>query len=134
MRHREWRLPSVLASVPGMRRGLRGLLDDSALSNDEIEDLLLAASEAANNAVEHALQPTKPFFDVCTEVDDGQVTIVVHDYGGWRQQTFPSDRGRGLAMMRALADTTVITSSHGTTVTIRSRRAGPGAMADPGGA
>ncbi len=121
----EWRFPSVLSSVIGMRRELRGFLADASLSDDEIEDLLLAASEAANNAVEHAQEPTEPFFDVCTEVNDGDVTIVIQDHGGWRQPTSPSDRGRGLAMMRALADTTVTARSNGTVVTIRSRCAGP---------
>jgi anti-sigma regulatory factor (Ser/Thr protein kinase) len=120
----KWRFPSVLSSVPQMRRGLRGFLYDSALSYDEAEDLLLAASEAANNAVEHAQQPTEPFFDVSTEVDDGRVTIVIQDHGGWQLPTSTSDRGRGLAMMRALADTTVTTRLSGTTVTIRSRCTG----------
>ena len=103
---------------------MRGFLADTSLSDDEIEDLLLAASEAANNAVEHAQEPTEPFFDVCTEVNDGEVTIVIQDHGGWRQPTSPSDRGRGLAMMRALADTTVTARLNGTVVTIRSRCAG----------
>ena len=120
----EWRFPSVLSSVIGMRQELRGLLADTSLSDDEIEDLLLAASEAANNAVEHAQEPTEPFFDVCTEVNDAEVTIVIRDHGGWRQPTSPSDRGRGLAMMRALADTTVTARLNGTVVTIRSRCAG----------
>jgi anti-sigma regulatory factor (Ser/Thr protein kinase) len=128
----EWRLPSVLSSVRGMRRELRGFLDATALSADAIEDLVLAASEAANNAIEHAQQPTKPFFDVCAVVDDGVVTIVIRDHGGWRQPTSPSIRGRGLAMMEALGDTTVTAGSHGTTVTIRSCHAGPGALAENG--
>ena len=111
-----------------MRRGLRRFLQKkTALSNDAAEDLLLAASEAANNAVEHAQRPTEQFFDVSGDVDDGQVTVVVHDYGGWQPQTSPSDRGRGLAMMDALADTTVTTDQDGTTVTMRSRCSGPAA-------
>jgi anti-sigma regulatory factor (Ser/Thr protein kinase) len=125
-----WRFPSVLVSVSEMRLGLRGFLHHTALSYDETEDLLLAASEAANNAVEHAQRPTEPFFDVSGDVDDGQVTIVIKDYGGWQQPTLPSDRGRGLAMMRILADTSVTTRSHGTTVTMRSRCTGPGAVAE----
>ena len=119
VRRCEWRLPSVLSSVPRMRRELHGLLDDTALPADGIEDLVLAASEAANNAVEHAQQPTEPFFDVCAQVEDGAVTIVIRAHGGWRQPAFPSVRGRGLAMMKALADTTVTGDTHETTVTIR---------------
>jgi|SRR4051812_7949245 len=128
----DWHLSSVLSSVPLMRRDLRSFLGDTALSEDEIEDLILAACEAANNAVEHAQNPREPFFDVSTEFDDGAVTIVIQDHGQWRQPTSPSDRGRGLAMMRALADTTVTTRSHGTTVTIRNHRVGFGALAEEG--
>ena len=117
----EWRFPSVLGSVAGMRRELHGFLDDTALSADAIGDLVLAASEAANNAVEHAQQPTEPFFDVCSVVEDGAVTIVIEDHGGWLQPTFPSTRGRGLAMMKSLANTTVTAFSYGTMVTIRNR-------------
>jgi anti-sigma regulatory factor (Ser/Thr protein kinase) len=124
-----WRFPSVLISVSRMRRGLRDFLDVTALSDDDIQDLLLAASEAANNAVEHAQQPTEPFFIVSTEFDDGAVTIVIQDHGRWLEPKSPSCRGRGLAMMRALADTTVTASSHGTLVTIRRACAGLSAPA-----
>lgn len=121
-RRANWRFPSVLIAVRMMRQRLRGFLrNKTALSHDETEDLLLAASEAANNAVEHAQQPTEPFFEVFSEVDDEQVTVVVQDHGGWQQPTSPSYRGRGLAMMRALVNTTVTRRPNGTTVTLRSR-------------
>jgi anti-sigma regulatory factor (Ser/Thr protein kinase) len=121
-RRDKWRFPSVLVAVRMMRQRLRDFLrTKTALSYDETEDLLLAASEAANNAVEHAQQPTEPFFEVSGEVDDEQVTVVVQDHGGWQQPTSTSYRGRGLAMMRALVKTTVTTRPNGTTVTMRSR-------------
>ncbi|WP_448623605.1 ATP-binding protein [Geodermatophilus sp. URMC 64] len=126
------RFPSVLGAVPAMRRGLRGFLGNAALPADVIEDLVLAASEAANNAVEHAQRPTEPFFDVCAVVDDAAATIVIRDHGRWRQPRSPSARGRGLALMTALADTTVTAGSRGTTVTIRSRHAGHGTLAEDG--
>jgi anti-sigma regulatory factor (Ser/Thr protein kinase) len=116
-----WRFPSVLIAVSGMRRGLRAFLDATVLCDEEIQDLLLAASEAANNAVEHAQHPTEPFFDVSTEFDGGGVTIVIQDHGRWLKPASPSYRGRGLALMQALADTSVTARSQGTTVTIRSR-------------
>jgi anti-sigma regulatory factor (Ser/Thr protein kinase) len=121
----EWRLRSVASSVSRMRRGLRDLLDQAGLSYDEIEDLVLAASEAAANAVDHA-RSREPFFDVCTEVTNRAVTIVIQDHGLWRPPTPDSDRGRGLRMMHALADTTVAARANGTTVTIRHRRSGHG--------
>ena len=64
-----------------MRRGLRVFLDDTGLGPDELYDLMLAACEAATNAIEHAQQPTEPYFDVLFEVDAGRVTIVVRDHG-----------------------------------------------------
>jgi anti-sigma regulatory factor (Ser/Thr protein kinase) len=118
--HSEWRLDSDLRSVAAMRWWLRAFLGQTwGLSIGGIEDLVLAACEAANNAVEHAQQPTKPFFDVSTEIDVGAVTIVIRDHGAWRPPISPGDRGRGLSLMHALADTTVTASPSGTTVTIR---------------
>jgi anti-sigma regulatory factor (Ser/Thr protein kinase) len=129
----EWRLRSVESAVPWMRRRLRALLDDPGLSDDEREDLVLAACEAATNAVEHAQQPTEPFFDVCAEITDGLVTIVVRDHGRWREPTSSQYRGRGLAMMRVLADTTVTSRPLGTTVTLRSHRGGTDAFGEEQG-
>lgn len=119
VRH-EWRLPSTDVSVRSLRHGLRVFLDDTGLAPDDLSDLLLAACEAATNAIEHAQQPSEPFFDVLFEVEDGQVTIVVRDHGTWRDGPTGPFRGRGLQMMSALADTTVTSLPHGTTVTMRS--------------
>ena len=80
--------------------------------------------------MEHAQQPTEPHFDVMIEMDDGVVTIIVRDHGQWQQPTSEPYRGRGLAMMGVLADTTVTTSAHGTTVTMRNRRAGTEDLAE----
>jgi hypothetical protein len=74
----------------------------------------------------------EPFFDVFIEIADGLVTIVVRDHGQWQQPTSDPYRGRGLAMMRVLADTTVRTRPHGTTVTMRNYRAETGALAEEG--
>nr|WP_275586442.1 ATP-binding protein [Geodermatophilus normandii] len=117
---------SLPDSVRGMRRDLHDVLDTTALSGDAVDDLVLAASEAANNAVEHAQRPKEPFFDVCVEVDCHAVTVTIRDHGTWRQPRVPTVRGRGLAMMDALAETTVTASVRGTTVTIRCRPTDPG--------
>ena len=117
-----WRLSAAPVSVPTMRRGLRAVLEDTGLSQDELYDLLVAACEAAANAIDHAQEPTEPFVDVLFEMGDGQVTIVVRDHGRWRNGPTAPHRGRGLAMMSALAETTVEAHPHGTTVTLRSRR------------
>ena len=120
----QWRFHTDLRSVVSMRWELRVLLGGTGLPFDELEDLLLAVSEAANNAVEHPQLTTEPFFDISTKIDDGSVTIVVQDHGQWRQPKSSSDRGRGLAMMCALADATVTGDARGTTVTLRKHRTG----------
>jgi anti-sigma regulatory factor (Ser/Thr protein kinase) len=118
-RSRQWRLRSLERSVPSIRQGFRDFLDDTGLPADEIQDLILAACEAVTNAVEHAQHPTEPFVDVSAVIDAGVVTIVVHDHGGWRQPQLSPFRGRGLAMMHVLADTTVNPRRGGSTVTMR---------------
>jgi anti-sigma regulatory factor (Ser/Thr protein kinase) len=115
----EWHLPSLESSIPALRCELGPLLSTSRLSEDECYDLLLAICEAASNAVEHAQDPPEPFFDVVAEIGRATVVVTVRDHGQWLPPTVSAFRGRGLQMMRLLADTTVTTSADGTTVTIR---------------
>ena len=129
----QWHLRSVESAIPWMRRGLRAFLVETGLPNDDVEDLVLAACEAATNAVEHAQHPTEPFFDAFIEIAEGVVTIVIRDHGEWRQPTPDPYRGRGLAMMRVLADTTVTSRPNGTTVTMRNRPVETGTLAEEEG-
>ena len=115
-----WRLPATERSVTFLRRALDAFLREADLSDDERYDLLLVACEAASNAIEHAWNPTEPFVEVMAEIGDHRVTIVVCDSGQWRDAPAGPHRGRGLAMMWILADTTVVAGRHGTTVTMRS--------------
>jgi anti-sigma regulatory factor (Ser/Thr protein kinase) len=119
----QWRWSLLPASVRGMRMELRSLLDLTGLPGEELEDLTLAASEAANNAVEHARLPDVPYFDVLGEVGAHRARIVIQDHGRWRAPTAGSLRGRGLQMIGVLADATLTVGSRGTTVVLRNRRA-----------
>lgn len=105
-----------------LRRGLRAFLQGTWLSGEQVYDLLLAACEAASNAIEHAQHPREPFFAVRGELDDDRVSIVVRDFGQWREAVGNSHRGRGLGMMQVLAEASFVVGSEGTTVTLRSRR------------
>ena len=118
---RQWRWPSLLPAVRVMRLELRPLLDLTGLPDDELEDLILAAGEAATNAIEHARVPTLPFFDVLTEVGEHRARIVVQDHGRWRTPTAGGHRGRGLRMIGLLADATLTVGARGTTVVLRNR-------------
>jgi signal transduction histidine kinase/DNA-binding response OmpR family regulator len=113
-----WRVPATAASIPSLRRGLRGFLDAAGVDADQAYDLLLAVCEAATNAVEHAQDPTEPFVDVSAAVDAAGIRISVRDYGQWRERVPSMDRGRGSTLMSAVGDVTAIPSPEGTTVLI----------------
>ncbi|SDY46161.1 Signal transduction histidine kinase [Modestobacter sp. DSM 44400] len=118
-----WRFASTAQTIPALRRALRRALAEAGLDEDQAYDLLLAACEAATNAIEHAQDPTEPFFDVTAEALGGVVTITVRDYGQWRERVPSMDRGRGSTLMSAFADITARPGPEGTTVTIRAPRA-----------
>ena len=71
--------------------------------------------------IEHAQDPTEPFFDVTAWVGDGHVRIAVRDYGQWRERVPSMDRGRGSTLMSAVGEITATPSPEGTTVLISSR-------------
>ena len=83
-------------------------------------DVLLAVNEALANAVEHAYPGSSGIVDLLAQHDPvgDALSITVQDYGSWRPPTpTGSMRGRGLLLMRALADDAVVeTSSDGTLV------------------
>jgi serine/threonine-protein kinase RsbW len=94
-----------------VRRRLRAWLDDLGWPEDERDDLILAASEAVSNVVDHAYPPG----EIGTaEIDARHVAgphetqraiISVRDNGRWRNP--PSElenRRRGLPIMRAMTD------------------------------
>jgi anti-sigma regulatory factor (Ser/Thr protein kinase) len=118
---RTWRFPAAPLSVREMRRELRPFLTASRLPDGDLDDLVLAACEAAANGIEHARDPTQPFFDVLAEIDGRRVRIVVRDYGRWDTERHDAgDRGRGLLMMTMLAAVSLASGPRGTSVTLHS--------------
>ena len=86
---------------------LRDWAATAGLSGELLEDVQLVVGEAAANAIEHGYRAGEPGpVDVWLAVDDtGTLHGRVRDYGTWRPQPAdPGDRGRGLGLMRALAD------------------------------
>ncbi len=113
-----WRLPSDAASIPALRRALRMHLASAGVGEDQGYDLLLAACEAATNAIEHAQDPTEPYVDIEAAVAAGRVRISVRDYGQWRERVPSMDRGRGSTLMTAVGEITATPSPEGTRVVI----------------
>jgi anti-sigma regulatory factor (Ser/Thr protein kinase) len=117
----QWRWPSMSSSVEAMRLELRPFLDASGLPADALDDLALAASEAAADAVEHTRLAAQRYFDVLTEVGEHWAGVVVQDHGHWRAPNGGGDRGRGLYLRGVLADATLSVGARGTTVVLRNR-------------
>ncbi len=113
-------LPAVLESAGRMRREVRAVLAAAGLDEDTAFALLLAASEAVNNAVEHAVDPTRPEVRVRVRVaaEPWRASIEVRDHGRWRERRPSMDRGRGAALMSAGGDVDVVPTPEGTVVTI----------------
>lgn len=113
--------PALPGEVATMRRALAAWLEGVELSPQERRDVVLAVSEAAANAAEHAYA-----FDgtglvrVEARVSDGDLQVTIRDEGAWRAPRSDTDRGRGRAMMEALmSDVTIDTGMDGTAVRMR---------------
>ncbi|MFC8616737.1 ATP-binding protein [Micromonospora purpureochromogenes] len=116
-----WTYPSAATSASAMRRDVRSSLEALHVHPDVVQDLLVAASEAFNNAVEHAQQPSRPEVWVRLQVGAGTAQLTVRDFGTWRDRRSAMDRGRGATLMNAFGDVRLMSTASGTTVTIERR-------------
>jgi anti-sigma regulatory factor (Ser/Thr protein kinase)/CheY-like chemotaxis protein len=115
--------PNRLADV---RRRLSAWLIAHGASRAEANDIVLAAHEAAMNAIEHAYGPGDAEISVSAVVREDGVEISVHDSGRWRESR-SEHRGRGRSIMSALMDdVSVDTGPTGSTVHLRRRLDEPG--------
>ncbi len=97
------------------------------LREQQLSDMVLAVNEALANAVEFAYLDTAGAGTVAlaaTYTDDTDtLAVTITDGGRWAARSAtprPGHRGRGLILMRALADDTQIdTSASGTQVLLR---------------
>ena len=108
--------PALLA---GFRTRLRGWLERRGYDTTAREDIVLAVSEAFNNAVEHAyFGNSSGSVDVELE-NAGDLRITVQDHGAWRPEQKSDERGRGVLLMRNLMrNVSVETGPGGTRVVL----------------
>lgn len=104
-------IPADLASIAVVRAALLATLRERGWDPDSAQGVVLATSEAVANAVEHGSQAGE-LVEVVHQVGVAEATVRVLDSGGrlaWDRnlpEDAPStnaDRGRGLAIIRALA-------------------------------
>jgi serine/threonine-protein kinase RsbW len=119
-------LPREAPSIPVVRRVVGDALRGLGVAEDCVADILVAASEACTNAVQHARAGAD--YRVAGRVDDGTCLLQIED-GGHGPRPVPrepgvlSESGRGIKIMRALVDDLDIdrTPDRGTIVHLRKR-------------
>ncbi|HEY0698068.1 MAG TPA: SpoIIE family protein phosphatase, partial [Micromonospora sp.] len=117
--HFAMRLPADPTKLTLLRRRLEDFLGAHGVGEADLFDLTVAVSEAAANAIEHPVEPTEPVVTVEVSVRDHLVEARVRDTGRWRESTGAGFRGRGLALIGALAELAVSRTGAGTQVTLR---------------
>jgi serine/threonine-protein kinase RsbW len=118
-------LPADLSTLSAVRRSLGGWLSRRGVDDLTRRDVILAASEAMANAAEHggggrASELVHVQARVGRRPDGAdEVVLTVSDRGRWRVTTPSTERGRGLGIIRALADDLNVQHDGGTTVELR---------------
>lgn len=112
-----------------LRRALERWLDEQGAERDETAELIMAANEAWQNALEHGTGFARTTVDIELERQGDEVVISVRDAGRRDRSPSDPDRGRGIELMRALADEVQLElAPHGSTVRLRRRLRVPAAQ------
>ena len=107
-------------AVALVRHSLGRWLEQRGVAADRVHDLMLAASEACANAVEHPVGARDAAFEFQANHSADEVTIVVRDFGRWRAEEVNEARGRGLRLIKLLmTDVDVVRSGRGTEIVMR---------------
>ena len=104
------RFPARASQLAVVRRLLTAWLEAAGTAPDDIALVVLAVSEAASNAIEHAYGPAEGWFELDASLAPdrgGQpgplLTVTVRDGGRWRSKP-PGAGGRGIGLMARLMD------------------------------
>jgi serine phosphatase RsbU (regulator of sigma subunit)/anti-sigma regulatory factor (Ser/Thr protein kinase) len=129
--------PRVELSIPGNAEGLQAFrstarrwLAGASADAVEVDEVTMAVNEAVQNAIEHGHRRRSTPVDVVLERTGDALEVSVTDQGRWHDGS-STDRGRGLALMRALMDDVVVDASgdSGTTLILRRTLRAPAAAA-----
>ncbi len=113
-------------SLSPTRRALHDWLLAAGADEDWIHEVLVAASEACTNALEHAYRGgATGVVELQATMTEGSVEVVVADRGLWKEPLDRGNRGRGRDLMEHLMDHAVIESGPNGTV-VRLHKGLPG--------
>lgn len=116
----ELELSAAPQSASEVRREVRRVLESAGVDDETVFELLLGLSEAVNNAVEHAVDPSRDAIVVRAEVEAAtrRVRLEVQDFGRWRERRSSMDRGHGATLMGLGGTVKVLPGEEGTLVTL----------------
>ena len=114
--------------IAGVRAEFRTWLTACGIGSEDLDALVLAASEAIANSIEHAYRgDPSGVIRISGACDGRHVDVFVHDDGVWipPRHRNPDEsgllRGRGLPLIGKLMDATELDTRNGTTITMRRR-------------
>lgn len=122
----ELAMPATSQSVRVARRLIYRVAGSFSWAESDRHDLLLAASEALNNAVRHGSpRGGRDLVALRLTTHEGGLKAAIMDFGSW-DEGIPADDlpdyGRGLAIMQASVDAVQVDRKHaGTVVTLVKR-------------
>ena len=102
--------PALPETVAATRRSVGRWLTQNGVGREVAFEVMVAATEAYTNAVQHAYGVAEGTVSVEASIDAAVVTITVTDGGVWKEARRDHD-GCGIMMMRALMDSVEVTSS-----------------------
>jgi anti-sigma regulatory factor (Ser/Thr protein kinase) len=99
-------LSGEVSRLSFIRADIESWAKAAGMSEDGADDLVLATYEALTNAAEHAYESGRWTVDlVVVRTPEARIVVSVRDRGRWRPPPAdPGFRGRGMTMMRSLAD------------------------------
>jgi anti-sigma regulatory factor (Ser/Thr protein kinase) len=107
-------------AVPIVRHALHRYAGRLGLDDERRFALVTAVGEAMANAVEHAYDGKIGTVRLRVVSADDAFVATVEDFGHWKAARTDDERGRGLPLMRALADAVEIrVDQHCTTISLR---------------
>jgi serine/threonine-protein kinase RsbW len=106
--HRIW--PADIRQLALIRAEVRRWLATHSLTAEAQQDLVLAVSEAATNAAQHAYRPATAddTIEITFWTEPDAVCIEIADHGAWRPPSPPPARRLGIALMQRLIQSVVI--------------------------
>jgi anti-sigma regulatory factor (Ser/Thr protein kinase) len=104
-------------SLSPTRRALRAWLLAAGADDTFVDEVLVAASEACTNALEHAYPGgERGVIELQATMTAGNLEVVIADRGVWKEPLDRGNRGRGRDLMEHLMDRALIESGPDGTV------------------